>query len=113
MKPNEVVNTLTYCSNDFGSHHLLISLAAGICLNKIENVSDPTFLPPIIKWSFLQISELSNFKILKNNVRVVRIMTNLAALVQQGCSVYAKGTYVNAGKFSQKMASLTNRHGNY
>ena len=38
-------------------------------------------------------------KCLKNDVRVIRIMTNMAALVLQGCSVFARGTYANNGLF--------------
>jgi pyrroline-5-carboxylate reductase len=70
VKPNELIKTLKINSDDLTNNHLLISIAAGICIEKIE-------------------------KCLKNDVRVIRIMTNMAALVLQGCSVFARGTHAN------------------
>ncbi len=34
---------------------------------------------------------------MKNKSRVIRIMTNTAALIQQSCSVYSKGIYATDG----------------
>lgn len=39
------------------------------------------------------------FKFMANEARVVRIMTNTAAMIQQGCSVYSKGKYATDGMF--------------
>lgn len=36
---------------------------------------------------------------MKNETRVIRIMTNTAALIQQSVSVYSKGTYATDGKY--------------
>lgn len=71
VKPQDMKTLLENNSNNITKEHLLISIAAGIQLNKIQDcLSTPT--------------------------PVVRIMTNTAALIKQGCSVYSKGRYATA-----------------
>lgn len=68
VKPQDLKKVLAKNANDFNSNHLVLSIAAGTQLVEIE-------------------------KLMENKSRVIRIMTNTAALIQQSCSVYSKGIY--------------------
>jgi pyrroline-5-carboxylate reductase len=65
VKPIDMNLVLKKISSQLTKHHLLMSLAAGIRLNQIQR-------------------EISK------DVRVIRVMTNIAALIQEGCSVYSR-----------------------
>jgi len=68
VKPQNMKSLLEENSAHISKDHLLISIAAGTQLNNMQ-------------------------KCLDNPARIIRIMTNTAALIQEGCSVYSKGEY--------------------
>lgn len=65
VKPNDINSVLKKISTKLTKDHLLMSLAAGIRLNQIQRE-------------------------IPKDIRVIRVMTNIAALIQEGCSVYSK-----------------------
>jgi len=67
VKPKDITTVLTDCAGHIDSKHLILSIAAGVKLKQIEGI-------------------LHN-----DEARVIRIMTNTAALVQQSCSTFARG----------------------
>lgn len=68
VKPQDMKKALVKNSHNITEDHLILSIAAGTQIDKIQ--------------SFMQ-----------NKARVVRIMTNTAAMIQKGCSVYSRGKY--------------------
>lgn len=70
VKPQDMRKALTKNAGSIGDNHLVLSIAAGTEIGQIEGL-------------------------MKNKTRVIRIMTNTAALIQQSCSVYAKGLYAS------------------
>jgi pyrroline-5-carboxylate reductase len=71
MKPAQIAEVLTEVSSAVGKNHLLISIAAGVTLAKLENN-----LPP--------------------NSRVIRVMPNTPSLVGAGASGFALGKNATA-----------------
>ena len=43
---------------------------------------------------------------MQNKARVVRIMTNTAAMIQKGCSVYSRGKYATDGNFKNFVSQV-------
>ena len=82
VKPNQVAAVLAELKPAFTSKHLLVSIAAGITLKKLE-----TALPP--------------------GARVIRVMPNTPALVGEGASGYALGANASPenGELAQKLLS--------
>lgn len=70
VKPQDMKTVLENYSPQISKDHLLISIAAGTGLSKIQSY-------------------------LENPARVIRIMTNTAALIQEGCAVYSKGEFAS------------------
>jgi pyrroline-5-carboxylate reductase len=70
VKPQDMKRALTKNATNISENHLVLSIAAGTEISQIEGL-------------------------MKNKTRVIRIMTNTAALIQQSCSVYAKGLYAS------------------
>ena len=68
VKPKDMIAMIESISSRVTDGHLLLSIAAGVQLRKIERG-------------------------LARRARVIRIMTNTAALIQQSCSVFARGTH--------------------
>jgi len=81
-KPDQVTAALTEIASVVGKDHLLISIAAGVTLAKLESV-----LPP--------------------GSRVIRVMPNTPALVGAGASGFALGKNATAadGETAQKLLS--------
>jgi len=81
-KPDQVAAALAEIAGVFGSQHLLISIAAGVPLAKLEAA-----LPPA--------------------ARIIRVMPNTPALVGAGASGYALGKKATAadGDLAQKLLS--------
>ena len=65
-KPDQVPNALKEISGAFTKNHLLISIAAGVTISKLENL-------------------------LPAGARVIRVMPNTPALVSEGASAFALG----------------------
>ncbi len=70
-KPDQVAAVLAEINPHFTSHHLLISIAAGVPLAKIQAA-------------------------LPAGARVIRVMPNTPALIGAGASAYAAGTHATA-----------------
>lgn len=70
------------------SNKLFISVAMGVSISQLENVS--------LNWMNLKwiqsFSLLIHYQLLPNDARVIRVMPNTPALVNQGCSVFVRGT---------------------
>jgi pyrroline-5-carboxylate reductase len=81
-KPDQVAAALAEISGAFTKNHLLISIAAGVTLAKLENA-----LPP--------------------GARVIRVMPNTPALVGAGASAFALGKSASAadGELAKKLLS--------
>ena len=81
-KPDQVAAALAEIAGAFGSHHLLISIAAGVTLAKLEAA-------------------------LPAGARVIRVMPNTPALVGAGASGYALGNNATSadGELAQKLLS--------
>ena len=67
VKPHQVTNLLRDLASEAKSHHLFISIAAGVTLEQLE-------------------------KSLGDKVRVIRVMPNAPALVGEGAAGFARGT---------------------
>lgn len=82
VKPDQVANVLAEIKPAFTREHLLISIAAGVTLKKLESG-------------------------LPENSRVVRVMPNTPALVGAGASGYALGAAATKedGELAQKLLS--------
>jgi pyrroline-5-carboxylate reductase len=82
VKPVQVAEVLTEQSENFTSQHLLISIAAGVTLAKLEAA-------------------------LPAGVRVIRVMPNTPALVGEGASAFALGKNATAadGELARKLLS--------
>ena len=82
VKPNQVVAVLAELKPVFTAKHLLVSIAAGVTIKKLEAA-----LPP--------------------GARVIRVMPNTPALVGAGASGYALGTNATAadGELAQRLLS--------
>ena len=98
LKPKDVLQVLNRVSKRVDKSHLMLSLAAGIQIKQIEQV----YKQSTLKKSFLNLLIFSYLKktkkkCLPKEARVIRIMTNLPALVQEGCSVYSKGKNATEG----------------
>jgi len=76
-KPDQVSTALAEISGAFTKNHLLISIAAGVTLSKLENL-------------------------LPAGARVIRVMPNTPALVSEGASAFALGK--NAGVADAELA---------
>jgi pyrroline-5-carboxylate reductase len=81
-KPDQVAAALTEISGAFTKKHLLISIAAGVTISKLENN-------------------------LPANARVIRVMPNTPALVGAGASAFALGKNATAadGELAKKLLS--------
>jgi pyrroline-5-carboxylate reductase len=81
-KPDQVSAALAEISNAFTKNHLLISIAAGVTLAKLENV-------------------------LPAGARVIRVMPNTPALVGEAASAFALGKSATAadGELARKLLS--------
>jgi pyrroline-5-carboxylate reductase len=81
-KPDYVSTVLTEISGAFTKNHLLISIAAGVTITKLENL-------------------------LPKNARVIRVMPNTPALVGAGASAFALGKNATTadGELAQKLLS--------
>ena len=82
VKPNHVVEVLAGLHGKFTSNHLLISIAAGVTLAKLENA-------------------------LPVGARVIRVMPNTPALVGESASAFALGKNATAadGELAKKLLS--------
>lgn len=82
VKPNQVAAVLAELKPAFTSKHLLVSIAAGVTIKKLEAA-----LPP--------------------GARVIRVMPNTPALVGEGASGFALGTNATTadGELAQKLLS--------
>jgi pyrroline-5-carboxylate reductase len=80
VKPDQVAAVLAQIKPAFTEKHLLISIAAGVTLAKLENA-------------------------LPMRARVIRVMPNTPALVGAGASGYALGSHANGedGEVAQKL----------
>lgn len=80
VKPDQVSNVLAEIKPAFADRHLLISIAAGVTLAKLEGV-------------------------LPLKARVIRVMPNTPALVGAGAAGYALGSHANGedGDIAQKL----------
>ncbi len=80
VKPDQVAAVLAEIKPAFTDKHLLISIAAGVTLAKLENA-------------------------LPMKARVIRVMPNTPALVGAGASGYALGSHANGedGEIAQKL----------
>ncbi len=80
VKPNQVTETLEAVSSSLTKNHLLLSIAAGVPLERLEGQ-----LPP--------------------GSRVIRVMPNTPALVSASASAYALGANATAadGELAQKL----------
>ena len=72
VKPHQVMHLLSTLSSEAKSHHLFISIAAGVTLEQLEEV-------------------------LGGKVRVIRVMPNTPALVGEGAAGFARGQRATAG----------------
>ena len=81
-KPDQAPTALAEIRDSFTKNHLLISIAAGVTLAKLENLSAA-------------------------GVRVIRVMPNTPALVGEGASVFALGKSATAadGELAKKLFS--------
>jgi len=81
-KPDQVATALAEVRGSFTDKHLLISIAAGVTLAKLENV-------------------------LPDGARVIRVMPNTPALVGAGASAFALGKNATAadGELAKKLLS--------
>lgn len=81
-KPDQVAAALAEISNDFSQNHLLISIAAGVTIAKLESA-------------------------LPTGARVIRVMPNTPALVGAGASGFALGKHASPadGELAQKLLS--------
>jgi pyrroline-5-carboxylate reductase len=82
VKPNHVADVLAELRGQFTNNHLLISIAAGVTLGKLEGA-----LPP--------------------DARVIRVMPNTPALVGAAASAFALGKSATAadGELAKKLLS--------
>ena len=82
VKPNHVADVLAELRGQFTNNHLLISIAAGVTLGKLEGA-----LPP--------------------DARVIRVMPNTPALVGAAASAFALGKSATAadGDLAKKLLS--------
>ncbi len=71
VKPHQATNLLRDLASEAKSHHLFISIAAGVTLEQLEEA-------------------------LGGKVRVIRVMPNTPALVGEGASGFARGTHAKA-----------------
>ncbi|HWN97072.1 MAG TPA: pyrroline-5-carboxylate reductase [Methylomirabilota bacterium] len=80
VKPDQVAGVLAEIKPAFTDKHLLISIAAGVTLTKLENA-------------------------LPMKARVIRVMPNTPALVGAGASAYALGSHASGadGELAQKL----------
>ena len=80
VKPDQVVGVLTEISPYLGSHHLVISIAAGVTLARLESSA------PV-------------------SIRFVRVMPNTPALVGESASAFALGSHATAvdGELTRKL----------
>ena len=81
-KPDQVPTALAEISNAFTRNHLLISIAAGVTISKLENL-------------------------LPAGARVIRVMPNTPALVGEAASAFALGNSATAadGELAKKLLS--------
>jgi pyrroline-5-carboxylate reductase len=82
VKPNQVAAVLNEIKSAFSAKHLLVSIAAGVTLSKLEGA-------------------------LPMKSRVIRVMPNTPALVGAGASGYALGTHASPedGEVAQQLLS--------
>lgn len=82
VKPNQVAAVLNEIKPAFSAKHLLVSIAAGVTLSKLEGA-------------------------LPMKARVIRVMPNTPALVGAGASGYALGTHASPedGEVAQQLLS--------
>jgi pyrroline-5-carboxylate reductase len=82
VKPDQVATVLTGLRGEFTSDHLLISIAAGVTLAKLEGA-------------------------LPAGARIVRVMPNTPALVGAGASAFALGKHATAtdGELAKELLS--------
>jgi pyrroline-5-carboxylate reductase len=82
VKPNQVAAVLAELKPAFTSKHLLVSIAAGVTIKKLEAA-------------------------LPSGARVIRVMPNTPALVGEGASGYALGANASSedGKLAQQLLS--------
>ena len=100
LKPKDIFHVLGQVAKKVNKSHLMLSLAAGIQLKQIEQVNlTDCYIFRFFLLLIFNFTHRSMTKVLCSDARVIRIMTNLPALVQEGCSVYSKGTNVTEGKF--------------
>jgi pyrroline-5-carboxylate reductase len=81
-KPDQVAAALAEISGAFTKNHLLISIAAGVTISKLENL-------------------------LPAGARIIRVMPNTPALVGEGASAFALGKSATAadGELAKKLLS--------
>lgn len=95
VKP-PLIQTVLHDIKDYVTpNHLMISIAAGITLNSVENV-----LMSLIVYCFSMITQtVCVFDPLKqslpNKTKVVRVMSNTPVLVRQGATVFALGQHAS------------------
>ncbi|MGH7977512.1 MAG: pyrroline-5-carboxylate reductase family protein, partial [Limisphaerales bacterium] len=82
VKPNQTIEVLAEARGHFTKNHLLISIAAGVTISKMENL-------------------------LPAGTRVIRVMPNTPALVGEGASAFAlgKNATVADGEIAKKLLS--------
>ena len=71
VKPHQIINLLSDLASEAKSHHLFISIAAGVTLEQLEES-------------------------LGGKARVIRVMPNTPALVGEGAAGFARGTHAKA-----------------
>ncbi len=71
VKPHQIINLLNDLASEAKSHHLFISIAAGVTLGQLE-------------------------KSLGGKARIIRVMPNTPALVSEGAAGFARGTHAKA-----------------
>jgi pyrroline-5-carboxylate reductase len=96
VKPIDMIDMVKEVSPHVTDKHLILSIAAGIKLRKIEQVH--FFFSLHFKLIPKLLINFFAFKNLPKNTRVIRIMTNMTALIQQSCSVFSRGKHATLGK---------------
>lgn len=96
VKPKDIEPVLKSIHDVFDpKKNLIVSIAAGIRTSTIEKV----FSQSIIVQTGLEqrTVSLSCFQLLKPESRVIRVMPNVACLVNASCSVYSSGINATSG----------------
>lgn len=87
IKPPVVPKVLNDIKSSVSSKQLMISIALGIpieCIEKVRIIFKICF--------FLNFHKLFQLKVLPENSRIIRVMSNTPVLIRQGASVFSCGT---------------------